>query len=258
MFEHLKQPRDVTKFNLMRGTTDFGELTQFNMYETGYSYLALISIPKFLDVLAQKNKNYTTLINNYKHIIEREFKGLDGLEDITTDAGDITDGITTIQVINKVTKQGGSSFSLNYQEKSGSIITRVHELYLSGIKDPRTQAKHYHGLIQRGLVEPGFENEVFTFLYFTTDNTMTQIEKAYYIVGAQPTKAQTSIYNSTKGEIGFADISVEFTGFPITSNEVDKKAKAYLDWLNNPANPDHVVLNSSEFAYTGVDKIKTR
>lgn len=258
MFEYLKQPRNITKFNLMRGTTDFGELTQFNMYETGYSYLALISIPKFLEVLAQKNSNYTALIDNYKHIIEREFKGLDGLEDITADTAEITDGISTINVINKVNKQSASTFTLNYQEKSGSVLTRVHELYLNGIKDPRTQVKHYHGLIQTGEVEAGYENETFSFLYFVTDNTMTQIEKAYYIVGAQPTKAQTSIYESTKGEIGFADISVEFNGFPITSNEVDRKAKEYLDWLNNPSNPDHIVVDSTEFAYTGVDKIKAK
>ena len=57
-------------------------------------------------------------------------------------AGEITNGIRSIQLINKVTKASNSNFSLQYYERSGSILTKAHELYLTGIKDPDTQVKH--------------------------------------------------------------------------------------------------------------------
>ena len=256
MFENLKQPRDITKYTLSRGATDFGNVAQFNMYESGYSFLIVVSIPRFLEILAEKYPdNYGSLITNYKHILEYEFRGLDGLENITSDVGSITNGISTLDLINKVEMQSNSTFSMRYFEKSGSVLTRTHELFLTGIKDPRTQVKHYHGLIQDKTLEAGYENEVFSFLYFVTDNTMTEIEKAYFIVSAQPTQAETAIYESEKGNIEFKEISVEFRGFPITGNEVDKKAREVLDWINNPQNPNAIVKDSTNFVYSGTDKI---
>lgn len=259
MFDYLKKPRDLTGYNLMTGVTDFGNLIQFNMYESGYAALICVKIPKYLDTLAKAEPKYADLINNYKHIIEREFKSLDGLDDITTDMLEITDGINAINAIGKVTMQGGSEFSMRLQEKSGSPITRVNELYLRGIRDPRGgQVKHYHGLIEKGLLEPGFEHETFTFLYINTDNTMRNIEKAVLIVGAQPTAAKTSIYNYEKGNIEFADVDISFNGFPITSNEIDKKATEYLKWLHNPKNPTRIITDSSEFNYTGVGDLNPK
>lgn len=259
MFDYLKKPRDLTQYNLMTGVTDFGNLVQFNMYETGYAALICIKIPKYMEKLADVQPKYADLINNYKHILEREFKSLDGLQDIETDALEITDGISNIEVTGKVTMQSASTFSMKLQEKSGSPITRFNELFLRGLRDPRGgQVKHYHGLIEQGLIEPGFENETFTFLYINTDNTMRNIEKAVLIVGAQPTGAKTSIYNYEKGSIEFTDVDIEFRGFPITSNEVDKKAKQYLDWLHSPKNPSRIHIDSSEFKYTGVDQLNPR
>lgn len=260
MFDYLKTPRDLTPYGLITGTTDFGNLVQFNMYESGYAALFVIKIPKFLEKLADTNPTYATLINNYKHILEREFRSLDGLDDITSEQLDITDGISVMNVIGKVTMQDGSSrFTMKLQEKSGSPITRVHELFLTGIRDPRgSQVKHYHGLIEKGLLEAGFENETFTFLYVVTDNTMREVEKSYLIVGAQPTTARTGIYNYEKGSIEFQDVDAEFIGFPIRSNEVDKKAKQYLDWLHNPKNPTRIIVQSAEYSYTGVDQLNPK
>ena len=261
MFEYLKTPRDLTNYSLMTGVTDFGNLVQFNMYESGYAALICVKIPKFLEKLADEEPTlYGKLITNYKHILEREFKSLSGLEDITSDPLEINDGADVrMEVTGKVTMQSASNFTMTLQEKSGSPITRVHELFLRGIRDPRAhQVKHYHGLIEKGLLEPGFEHETFTFLYINTDNTMRNIEKAYLIVGAQPTTAHTNIYNYEKGNIEFQQIDVEFRGFPITSSEVDKKAKEYLDWLHNPKNPSRIIVNSDEFKYTGVEQLNPK
>ena len=258
MFEYLKQPRDITSKTLMRGTADFGNLNQWTLFESGYSVLVVCKIPKILELLAKKNTNYQTLINNYTHILEYEFRGINGLEDISADTGDITDGINNLQMINKVNMQSGSQFEMRYFEKAGSTLTKVNEIFLRSIKDPRTQIKHYGGLFDSGDVSPedaGFDLETFSFLYYVTDNTMRKVEKAYYIIAAQPNKAETSIYESEKGNIEFKEIGMSFNGFPITGNEIDKRAQEHLDWLHNANNPNRLVADSTNFNYTGISDI---
>lgn len=258
LFKNLIQPRDLTKYMLMRGTTDFANVAMWNAFETGYSYLTVVQVPRYLELLATQDASYANLIKNYIHILEYEFKGLDGIENITSETGEVSNGISNIEFINKVNMQSSSTFTMRYTEKSGSVLTRVNELFLTGIKDGRTQVKTYHGLIDNGTIpEAGYEYETFSFMYFITDNTMRKLERAYYIVAAQPTQAETSIYNSEKGDIGFREISMEFRGFPITGDMVDQKAYEMLQWLHNPENPNRLVVNSNNFLYTGVSDIST-
>lgn len=269
MYQYLKQPRDLTQYTLMRGVTDFGNLKQFNLFESGYSYLVVVSVPKFLDILAngtggtgESAKSFSPVFqkmwNAYLHVLEYEFRGIDGLENVTGETSELTNGISTLNVISKVNMQSASTFSMRYFEKAGSLITRVHETYLRGIKDPRTQIKHYNGVLEWTDMEPGFENETFSFLYFVTDNTAREIEKAYYIVGAQPTTAETNIYNSEKGDIGFKEITVEFNGFPITGDAVDERAQKVLEWMKSANNPNRMYINSYNFNYNGIENIGKR
>lgn len=255
MFSNLKKPRNLTQYKLMQGVTDFGNLNQFNLYETGYSFLVVCQVPKFMELLAAENSDFKDLLDNYVHILEYEFRGLDGLDNITTDTLEITNGISNLNLISKVNEQSASQVSMRYFEKSGSVITKFHEAYLQGIKDPKTQIKHYHGLIESGKLEAGYENEVFMFLYFVTDNTAREIEKAYLLLSAQPTSAETSIYNSEKGSIENKEITVEFNCFPVKGEKVYEKAKQMLNWMNNSENPNKLVVNSDNFAYSGIDKV---
>lgn len=259
MFKNLIQPRDFTKYTLMRGATDVPNVGMWNNFESGYSYMTIVQVPRYLELLASQDETYLNLIRNYIHILEYEFKGLDGIENITSETQPINTGTTEMQFITKTIMQNSSNFTMRYTEKSGSVLTRVNELFLQGIKDGRTQVKTYHGLIENGtIVEPGYEYETFSFMYMVTDNTMRKLEKAYYIVAAQPTQAETSIYNSEKGEIGFKEIGVEMIGYPISSSVVDIKAQSMLDWLNSPSNPNRLINNSNQFLYSGISDINTQ
>ena len=261
MFQYLSKPKDLRNYTLMRGAPDFAKVEMWNEYESGYGYLVIVQIPKFLEMLADKDSDhYGLLIENYKRVLEYEFKGLDGIENITSELGEINTGISQLQFINKVNMQNSTTFSMRYTEKAGALITKVHELFLTGIKDGRTQIKRYHGLLDSGdIEEAGYENETFSFMYFVTDNTFRKVEKAYYIVAAQPTSAATGdLYNYTKGEIEFKEISVEFVGFPLTSNEIDAKAQAMLDWLNDASNPNKYTAISNNFKYSGVSDINEK
>lgn len=223
------RPRNLTQYTAFRGVTDFSQIGQFNQFETGYSFLSVIEMPKFLTMLAKQSTAVNSLVSSFKHMLEYEFRGLTGLPDITGETFEITDGINTQNIVNKVSSDTAVTLSSNYFEKSGSLITKFSEYYLTGIKDRMSQAKHYHGLIKNGLLEPGYENEVFTMMYYVTDNTMLRLEKAYLLCNCQLTKAETSMYDSTKGEISNKEMTLEWNCFPVWGYEVDKAAKVLLE-----------------------------
>lgn len=256
IFANTKDFKDVTTYRLMRGVPDFGSLVQFNPYETGYAAFIICQMPKFMEMLAKYDAEYNKLVSNWAHIIEYEFKSFDGLDNITADPIQLGDDLNNIDVIGRVNMQSGSEFSLTYDEKSGSPLTKFAKLYLTGIKDPRTQVKTYHGLIHAGKMEPGFENEVFTFLFITTDNTMRDVEAAYLLIGCQLKQAETSIYNYTKGDIAKRDITVTFSGYPVQSTYINKAAKSMLDYLlSSDAGARQIIVNSDEYNYTGAESI---
>ena len=256
MFANTISPDSIiTKYTLMRGVTDYTALKQFDLYETGYSFLVCLKIPIFLDKLISVNDEYKKLIQMYRHIIEYDFRGAQGIEDINSETNSLTNGISDLNMITKTTEQSASSFSMNYFERSGSVLTKVNELFLRGIKDPRTQMKRYNGLLKARFNGPnssangemqgkGFYYEVFHFLLIVTDNTGLNLEKAYILASCQPGQANTSIYNVSRGEIGFSELSLQFNGFPICGRIVNQKALDFLDWIN-----EHTCFDEMDFGY---------
>lgn len=226
------KPRNLTQYTALRGVVDFSQIGQFDQYETGYSFLSVIKMPRFIEVLAEQDAGVAQMANSFKHMLEYEFRGLTGLPNITSNTFTITDGSNEQQMINDVVRETAVELSSSYFERKGSLITRFSEYYLTGIKDPMSKAKTYHGLIKNNLLEPGLENEVFTFMYYVTDNTFLRIEKAYLLANVQLTQAETSMYDSEKGQIQNKEISLNWRCFPITGVEVDKAAKALLEDIN--------------------------
>ena len=273
IFANTLAPNPVTSYTLFRGVTDYTNLAQFDLYETGYSFLILLQMPYFMDKLQEDNDSYKSLITNYRHIIEYEFRGAQGIEDITGETSPLQNGITDVNIITKVTEQGGSSFSMNYFERSGSVITKTHELFLRGIKDPKTQVKRYNGLLTQPLTtrnhaisnmngtnfstsfetdntvndisiqkpknpqpvnmqDKGYQYEIYNFLLMITDNTALNIEKAYVLASCQPTLANTSIYNVTRGDIQFSEMALQFNGIPLPGRAVNARAQEFLKYIN--------------------------
>ena len=257
MFTDLKTPRDLTQYTLFRGTTDFSQLQQFDLFESGYPYLIVVSVPDFLSKMAERDQDVAKLLANYVHILEYEFRGFQsGLENLTGETSAINNGFSDMNVITKTTGQSAQTFSMNYYEKSGSTLTKMHELYLRSIRDPGTGLKHYNGLIGFGddnikPNEAGFHKECFSFLYIHTDNTGMLVENATYIVGVMPTSSELSIYNGVKGDVQFHEIAAEFSGFPIRGKAVNARATAILNWMNSAANSKMVQRNSWNYEYAG-------
>lgn len=223
------RPRNLTQYKAFRGITDFTQIGQFDQFETGYSFLSVLGIPRYLQKIGEKSDSVKNMVDSFVHMLEFEFRGLSGLPDIQGATGTITDGINEVQYINKVTMDTSISVSMPYYEKQGSLIEKFTEYYLTGIKDKNSQAKTYHGLIKSGLLEPSLENEVFTLMYMVTDNTYTRLEKAVLLCNAQLVSAEQSMYDSTHGDIGNREVNISFNCFPITGVLVNKAAKSLLE-----------------------------
>lgn len=221
-------PRNLTQYKAYRGVTDFSQIGQFDQYEKGYQFLFVLGIPEYLRKIGDQNGTIKDLNASFKHMLEFEFRGLDGLPDLQSDTFEITDGINTQRMINKVTRETSVTISSQYFERRGALIQKYSEYYLTGLKDPMTEAKTYHGLIANGLLEPGLENEVWTMLYMATDNTMLRLERAVLLANCQLTKAESSLYNGSRDSITNQEVSIEWNCFPIFGYQVDKAAQYLL------------------------------
>ena len=244
--DYTVKPKNLTQYTAFRGVTDFTQIGQFNQFETGYSFLSVIAMPDFIMQLAKEDaNNIGAMVNSFKHMLEYEFRGLSGIPDITGQTGTITDGVNEMQYINRVTMDTSITVSIPYFEKSGSLITKFTEYYLTGIKDRMSQAKTYHGLIAANKLEPGLEHEVFTLLYYVTDNTYLRLERAILLANAQLVSAETSMYDTSRDNISNHETTIQFNCFPIMGEKVDKAASALLQ--------DITGVNVS---YSGNDKAK--
>lgn len=248
---YIKMPRNVSEYTLMKGVTDFSNLKQFDLYETGYSFLTVVSVPKFMQLLAAQDSKVKNLQDGFVHILEGEFRGLDGIPEITGEGGEISNGYNSIQLLNNVSMDTSIQVSMSFYERSGSLITNYLSYYLTGIKDPYSKAKTYHGLIGGAITDPGPDYEVFTFLYYVTDNTMRSIEKAYLLCNAQPTSVPNGdMYNSTHGDISFKEITMSFNCYPIMGDQINLYANMMLQNDLTTSNKNRIlVLDSNNYQY---------
>ena len=224
------KPKNITAYKLRRGVMDFTQIGMFDQYETGYAMLSVLKMPPFMTALGDKYDDVKELNNSFKTMLEYEFRGLNGLPDITAETIQINDGASNeVQMIGNVVRDTSVSVSMTFYERRGSLIAKWANYYLTGIKDPITKAKTYHGLIKDGTIsEPSYDQEVFTFLYYVTDNTMMRLEKAYLLCNAQITKSEESMYDTDKGSISNRETTVEFNCYPVTGYEVDLAASKLL------------------------------
>ena len=269
MFSSVKVPRNLCQYRLFRGAADFGNLRQWDLYEKGYSFLTVVTVPEFIQKLATSGCSKgpanikliaSRLLNNFVYILEHEFRGLTGLSNLTAETSEITDGISSVAMINKVTEDTSITIQMSFFEKSGRTITKFCELFLRGIKDTRTQGKTYFGLIEEGTLEPGFENEVFSLLYYVTDNTYRNLEGAYLFMCAQITEVPlTEVFESEKGSYSYPEISVSFNCFPVTDDTINQEAARMLEFLlSDNAGKDKLIVDTQSTSgfYTGEKDIK--
>ena len=249
--------RDLTKYTLGRGVPDMTQLKQWDMYEKGtFPVLVVLKIPEFMNQLATQNDAYASLIKSFRHTLEYDFQGLDGIEDITSSTQEINTGNTKLEMITNTNWENGN-VSMKFQERKGSLFTRFANLYLRGIKDPRSKVKTYDGLLksadQVSVIDDGYENEVFEFLYFTTDNTARYIENAYLLAACQLQTCQLGeMSNQQKGQIDYVDINLTFSSYQISNPLIDAKAQSFLNWIR-----ENTCFEDNKFGYQSAQNLSS-
>ena len=266
----------------MRGAVDFTNSGQFTMYEKGHSLIAVLKTPLMMDAIkmkyssgASKDDNLVNVINNFPKIIESEFKGLDGLDGMSADNMEISDNISTLNVLGAVNHPTNQEITMRFTEKAGRTLTKYCETYLRAIRDPRTRAKTYLGCADvnstiatsKGLsaadykIKPSFANEVFTFLYIVPNNTWQIVENAYLLTNCQITKAPfDALDNFDKGDISLAEIDLTLNTFVIANNRyVYEMANNFLtNFVERESYTEGKWnINSAELKYTEVESYKT-
>lgn len=252
----VKQPYDATTYST-RGVWDLTNLFQFTPYESGYCFLAVLNGPSCMyrseksdgtgSTVDKSSYNYY-LQKAFIRMLEDEFKGLDGLEDMSVDTYEVSDGISSTTRIGKVNLPLAQTVSMKYTEKTGSLITKYLTTYLKTVKDPRSQARCYAGSFS------SFRYEVFNMLYVITDSTCLRVEKAFLLLNAYPTTSPLGdMYNVERGEIGSKELSISFNANVVEGGEANRIAKSYLETLINTTTkfkPNKINLNSEAVAYS--------
>ena len=131
--DYVITPKNLTQYTAFRGVTDFSQIGQFDQYEDGYQFLVVIQRPRYLEKLGATNTMIKAMYDSFEHMLEYEFRGLDGLPDMTADTLELTDGINTQRMISKVTQETSATVSMNYFERRGGLITKCSNFYLNSI-----------------------------------------------------------------------------------------------------------------------------
>ena len=228
----------------MRGAVDFSNAGAFTLAEKGHSLLAVLDTPKMMTAIknSSNSQNLKNIIETFPKIIEQEFKGLDGLDGMTSNTLEVSDNISTLNMLGTVEYPTNQEITMRFTEKRGRTILKYCSTYLRAIRDPRTRAKTYLGCADKSLkgkpfkdtdtkICPSLANEVFTFLYIVPDNTWTSVENAYLLCNAQLTKAPfDALDNFDKGDISLVELDLSFNTFVITENKtVYKMAQEFLN-----------------------------
>ena len=157
----------------------------------------------------------------------------------------------------KTIQNTNANISMRYTEKAGGLMTKFISTYLRYIKDSRTQAKTYGGLIgfapnqKDPQTYPGFHMEVFNMLYIVTDSTCYNVEKAFLLLNAQPTSADfDSLYSGEQGDIGITEISIPWIAYLVDGKMANKMASEYLRALiNSTENYESGKININSWNY---------
>ncbi|WP_301214657.1 hypothetical protein [uncultured Clostridium sp.] len=251
------------------GVIDYGDLQAFDYFESGHVFLAVLTMPRIHEAYhnqqsgpgkestMKRNISFENLQILFSNIITHDFKGLSGIDDITSETLDIADNIAgTRSSISQTNKPLTSEISMRFTEKGALPITTYLDRYLSYVSDPYTHLKNYSGMTEANTNSKylGFHRECFTLLYIVTDATCMHIEKAFLLVNAQPRTASLSeLFDAEKGENQQKEITINWTCSVLTGAKVNDAAAAYVKeaLTRDTGNGKRIsILNSWDYNWT--------
>ena len=259
MKKNTKDYRTLSYFIAGIDVTD-QNLDQLTPYIPGIARLFMHKEPVFMQVA------FPTETDNFKSYIETGYKSISGIEDLNATAESIQGGWAnqSYEVLTSVEDQT-NTLTIGLYEQTGSPVREFLELWLTGIRDPRSGVAHYHGVVEtpdrgtgtdqmpdygtyanmasfngkiddNGLITGGRQfyvpycerNHTAEFVYYDLDPTAHYIEYACMFAHAFPKSVKKDHLNYSSGERSPVEMSVDFSVAKYESRYINDLAIHYL------------------------------
>jgi hypothetical protein len=211
--------------NIFKGIIrlDDKNINQFQQKMTGYGFFFWTKSPPMFD------KGNPDLWRAFKNYTEKGATTFDGFGSMTLDTTEITGGLNGKPIVLPViSKEDQNTFSMQIWEPKGSLGRSTMEWWISGISDPETTFRHYHGLIASGALESKPGNHTAECVYIQTDETGYGIESAYFFANVFPTSIDKSDSNLSSGDHVYVQLTLEFSCRRYQSQYINEVAKEII------------------------------
>ena len=205
-------------------------LNQMTPFIKGYARLFMLRTPYFME------KGFPRLTQRFKSYIETGFKSVSGLSDLSVDFNTFEGGYGNQQYSTvQMAKDDTTTVTITVYEMSGSPVGEFLRTWITGVRDPRTEIAHYHGMVKGPMdlqddtkIAYSEQNHTAEFIYLVTDPTGKFIEYACMFAHCFPTKDSRDHYNYSSGDHGETEIDVEFNCTKYESRYINDVAAYYL------------------------------
>lgn len=212
--------------NIFKGILrlDDKNINQFQQKMTGYNFFFWTKSPPMFD------KGNPEMWRSFKNYTEKGATTFDGFGSMTLDTTEVMGGFNGRVVVLPVsTKEDQNNFSMQVWEPKGSLTRSTMEWWMSGISDPETGLRHYHGLIEAGELESKPSNHTAECIYIQTDETGLGIESAHFFSNIFPTSVDKSDANFSAGDHTYVQLTLEFSCRKYQSQFINQIAKEVIE-----------------------------
>ena len=158
-------------------------LDSFTPYIRGVSRFFVHKPPQFM------LSKFGDLTKQFKTYLETGYTTVDGIGDISVDFVDFEGGFAGQRFSNvSLSRDDTESITVSVYELTGSPVRDYLDLWITGVRDPRSGIAHYHGAIADGTCPYGETNHTAEFIYVTLDPTGQNAEYVCMFAHAFPTK----------------------------------------------------------------------
>lgn len=205
-----------------RGAIDDQQLADDPLV-TGYAYLIFTKLPEWM----------TKKFPNMKQVLQKQFRGFDGLNDIDLQTATVPLGFSQNEY--HVAQQQGPKppeFTIKFLEMTGSPIASIFQYWSSGIRDPRTNVALYP--TRDGVGEYAAKHHTCEFVYIHTradagNITGNIIELAVMVTAAIPKRIPLTHFNYQQGtQTTPIEIDIPFSGVVNWSKAIEEYAATLL------------------------------
>jgi hypothetical protein len=260
MKKNIKDYRQLSYFIAGIDVTD-QNLDQLTPYIPGITRMFMHKEPYFMQIA------FPLETDNFKSYIETGYKSISGIGDMTVGSEQISGGWANqnYEVISSVTDDT-DQISIGIYEQTGSPVREFLELWVTGVRDPRSGVAHYHGVVEtpthlmtgeypgsyskagnensdvnaenfaaraaeekpKIFVPYGEKNHTAEFIYYDLDPTAHYIEYACMFAHAFPKSVKKDHLNYSSGDRTPVEMTVDFAVMKYESRYINDLAIHYL------------------------------